>query len=142
LWHFDNVPLPALKVILYLTDTRENGATTRIMDFGTSQLVKEGGYFGLGSGDRVSDLGVLGARMGRRLVFSAPDMEAGDALIFHTNCFHQAALPVSGYRDALTFFILPARKPWRANLQNGESVSIERRPGGFPPDPAMLDRWN
>jgi len=139
LWHFDNVPLPALKVLLYLSDTKDTGATTRMLDYRTSQSLKQRGYLGLIPRDRTADIRKLADAWGIPVTVHAPALSAGDALLFHTNCFHQAVTPAYGFRDVMTFFVLPARQPWRQSV--GDVLRLEKRPGGFPPQPEMIPAW-
>ena len=139
LWHFDNVPLPALKVLLYLSDTKGTGATTRMLSYAASQALKERGYLGLTVADRTDDIEMLAGGWNIPITVHAPELEAGDALLFHTNCFHQAVMPSQGFRDVMTFFVLPARQPWRQSV--GDLLRLENRPGGFPPDPERIPFW-
>jgi hypothetical protein len=139
LWHFDNVPLPALKVLLYLSDTKDTGATTRMLSYETSQALKQRGYLGLTVADRTGDIERLGGGWNIPVTVHAPELRAGDAVLFHTNCFHQAVTPTRGFRDVMTFFVLPSPQPWRQSV--GDLLRLEKRPGGFPPQPELIPAW-
>jgi hypothetical protein len=139
LWHFDNVPLPALKVLLYLSDTKDTGATTRMLNYEISQALKQRGYLGLTIGDRTADIKAVADAWNIPATVHAPELEAGDALLFHTNCFHQAVTPARGFRDVMTFFVLPSRQPWRQSV--GDLLRLEKRPGGFPSQPELIPAW-
>lgn len=107
LWHIDNDPPFVLKVLLYLTDTTvENGATRVLSQEDTKSMFGKG-YFGVFGDERRVDIDV------------APDSEqavevrAGDALLFSPNQLHKGGEVRSGFRDTLTFLILPSPIGWR-----------------------------
>jgi ectoine hydroxylase-related dioxygenase (phytanoyl-CoA dioxygenase family) len=101
--------------------------------------LKQRGYLGLTVADRTGDIERLAAGWSIPLAVHAPELEAGDAVLFHTNCFHQAVTPSQGFRDVMTFFVLPSRRPWRESV--GDLLRLEKRPGGFPPQPEMIPAW-
>ena len=135
LWHIDNVPRPMAKVLLYLTDTKDNGGTTELLPVDQSNAFKSSGYTGMDTGARLGDLTELGrahdiAYTPRRL-----ECAAGDAIVFHTNTLHRGILPLRRVRDVLSFFVLPSRRPWRERALADGLDRLQEAPGGFPANP-------
>jgi hypothetical protein len=125
LWHIDNDPPFVLKVLLYLTDsTVENGATRILPRADTRRLFRKG-YFGIRGDERRVE--VDDSATAEHPV----EMRAGDALVFSTNLLHKGGAVHRGFRDVMSFLILPSPRPWREELDYVHAAS------GFPIDPTL-----
>jgi hypothetical protein len=130
LWHIDNDPPFVLKVLLYLTDsTVENGATCILPRAETRRLFRRG-YFGIRGDERRVD--VDDSATAERPV----EVLAGDALVFSTNLLHKGGQVHRGFRDVMSFLILPSPRPWREELDRFGFDYIHAA-SGFPIDPSL-----
>jgi hypothetical protein len=127
LWHIDNDPPYVLKVLLYITDSNErNGATRMLSITETRQRFREG-YFGVKNSERAADFATGTAG-------DVQEMKAGDAMIFCTNVLHKGGVVHEGFRDVMSFLILPSRIPWREDLV-ARGLDYIHNASGFPVDP-------
>jgi len=130
LWHIDNDPPYVVKVLVYLTDSNmQNGATRMLSLAETRQRFREG-YFGVANSERLVEFET--ATPQGRVV----EMKSGDALIFSTNLLHKGGEVSSGFRDVMSFLILPSRVPWRDDLAR-RGLEYIHNASGFPLDPAL-----
>jgi len=138
-WHIDNVPPFFVKVLLYLTDSDSQSGTTEFVSAEETRLFKRAGYFGVTADERRADLNDIARRSGfvhRPMSF---EMRAGDALLFNNNNLHRGGGVVRGYRDVMSFAILPARQPWRDELRRAVLDAVQTS-GGFPINPSQPTR--
>jgi hypothetical protein len=61
-------------------------------------------------------------------------MSSGDAMIFCTNVLHKGGVVHEGFRDVMSFLILPSRIPWREDLV-ARGLDYIHNASGFPVDP-------
>jgi hypothetical protein len=136
LWHIDNVPPYILKVLVYLTDSDIETGVTEFLSGGDTRLFKSAGYFGVTRDERRTDLAEF-ARL-RNLAYRpiSLSMKCGDAIIFNTNCLHRGGAVKRGFRDVMSFQILPSRISWRQHLEQSGLARVQAA-GGFPVDPFM-----
>jgi len=134
LWHIDNVPPYLLKVLLYLTDSDADTGVTEFLSSSDTRAFREVGYFGVTRNERRTDL----AELARQRNFSyrplSFPMKRGDAVIFNTNMLHRGGEVRQGFRDVMSFQILPSRRPWRSHFETMGTEQIQAA-GGFPRDP-------
>jgi hypothetical protein len=135
LWHSDNVPIHTLKVMLHLTDAGERRGATKFMNFADTLAYYEAGYRGDLS-KRKEDLESFAKQ--HELLYRpfSHDAKAGDVILFVNNALHKAVPPIDGYRDVLTFLLLPNPIPWNRQLEIDGIEQIEANPGGYPRNPA------
>ena len=127
LWHSDNVPAEALKVMLHLTDAGVDQGATQFMTMGDTLAYYKAGYRGPTS-KRVEDLqSFAGAHD-----LPHHDAQAGDVMLFLNNALHKAIPPQKEYRDVLTYLLLPTPIPWDEQLEQDGIETVESNPGGYP----------
>ncbi len=136
LWHSDNVPVETLKVMLHLTDAGPQQGATQFMTFADTQAYYEAGYRGHGT-KRRADLREFAKQHQLPYRPFCHDARAGDVMLFMNNALHKAVPPVSGYRDVLTYLLLPNPVPWDRQLEQDDRVALESNPGGYPSNPAQ-----
>ncbi len=130
LWHIDNDPPFVVKVLLYMTDsTVENGATRVFYPDETRRLFSSG-YFGVSGEERISE---IPEESSKSQVVTA---HAGDALIFSTNLLHKGGEVRSGFRDVMSFLILPSEVSWREDLER-RGLPYVHNASGFPLNPRL-----
>ncbi|MEM9366186.1 MAG: phytanoyl-CoA dioxygenase family protein [Planctomycetota bacterium] len=141
-WHYDNVPCETIKVMLCLTDAGEHRGATRFMSIDDTCAYYEAGYRGRGK-ERLESLEGFAKLHGLPHRPFHHEAKAGDVLIFQNNALHRAVPPLDGYRDVLTYLVLPNPVPWDKQLQADGYEAIEKKPGGYPQFPenrCMPDR--
>jgi len=137
LWHIDNVPTSALKVMLLLTDAdRETGAM-RYIPRPTTRALRRAGYFGIHLRERKLDLSGFAQRAGVSAEARFREAPAGDTLVFDPNILHCGEPPQRGYRDVMTFLMVPSLQPWRDALALTGTARVQSQPGGFPSSPEI-----
>ena len=136
LWHIDNEPPSALKVLLYLTDTNTTGGGTLVVDFDTSQKIKIAGYTGLQTEERLEDLAVFSSNEQVKFNFEQPHIASGSAIILNTNCFHRGLPPTEGFRDVLSYYVIPSKTNWRKQLKRHGLKSMQKKLGWYPKKPS------
>ncbi|MCA9060321.1 MAG: phytanoyl-CoA dioxygenase family protein, partial [Planctomycetaceae bacterium] len=134
LWHSDNVPTETLKVMLHLTDAGPDQGATLFMSFDDTQEYFRAGYRG-DTSQRVADLQGFASTHDLPFRPFSHHAKAGDVMLFNNNALHRAVPPRSGYRDVLTYLILPNPIPWDQQLALDGISAIESCPGGYPRDP-------
>jgi hypothetical protein len=130
LWHIDNDPPYVLKALLYLTDTTiENGATRILSQQDTRSLFKQG-YFGVFGEERQAEIDLPESSQ------QAIEVRAGDVLLFSPNQLHKGGEVHRGFRDTLSFLILPSPIGWREDA-NQRGMDYLHSASGFPEDPSL-----
>lgn len=136
LWHIDNNPPSVKKIMLYLTDCGpEQGVTSFISPTQTLQL-REAGYRGILPPERTDDLTPFANKAGIQPTVHTPTVKAGSALFFDNNSLHRATIPTKGYRDVITFTVLPNPKPWDKALAEDGVEALNARSGDYPRNPS------
>lgn len=135
LWHSDNVPANTLKVMLHLTDAGAEQGATQFMNFEDTRAYYRAGYRGHTS-RRLADLSAFAVQHNLPFRPFSHDAKAGDVMLFVNNALHKAVPPKQGYRDVLTYLLLPNPIPWHAQLETDGVDCIQCNPGGYPPNPA------
>jgi hypothetical protein len=137
LWHIDNDPPFVIKVLLYLNDsTMENGAT-RILSTKDTKTSFEHGYFGVYDSERTSELLSTDWAKAGQIKEQIPERKAGDAMIFSTNNLHRGGTVRSGFRDVMSFLLVPSPIPWRTAYQRTGQNYVHLA-SGFPSDPMQF----
>ena len=113
-WHCDRGPVSHLKLLLYLNGQDEHGGGTEFLDLATTRGLEPSGYVFAPVRTRVVDLGPLAARAGVRVEPWAPQMRAGEGILFQpSSVLHRGRLPTHGSRHVVTVCLLPSPIPWR-----------------------------
>jgi len=107
LWHVDNCPQEVVKLMVYLTDTRENTGAFRLKPRPLSKSLIARGFW-----DRAQNV-----RFERELddastttVFEGPK---GTRILFlNWGCVHRAKHPEVSHRDVAVFNLIPSTIPW------------------------------
>ncbi len=121
LWHYDNNPKEAVKLLIYLTDVDENNAPFETLE-------KDGDYIKMLTSrtgyDNWKPPYVPQSRIPKNMMneFSAAGYKkhkitgpAGTMLFFDNNIVHRATIPTEGYRDVAILNIRPTFnkiRPW------------------------------
>lgn len=134
LWHCDNVPAETLKVMLHLTDAGKDLGATQFMTMDDSIEYYRHGYRGQTS-KRIADLEPFAEAHQLPYRPFHHESKAGDVMLFNNNALHKAVPPRAGYRDVLTYLLLPNPIPWHEQLERDGIASIEANPGGYPRQP-------
>jgi hypothetical protein len=116
LWHIDNDPPTIKKLMVYLTESGEHSGATRFLDAQTSAAFKKAGYYGRFENERVEDLAPFAEAHGLPFEPRWFEVKAGSALFFDNNLIHRAVPPEGGYRDVITFVLMPSNRPWTAQV--------------------------
>jgi hypothetical protein len=134
LWHIDNVPPYFLKILLYLTDSDAETGVTEFLSSADTRRFKTAGYFGVTRDERRSDLVELARK--RNIPYGPLrfSVKRGDAIVFNTNTLHRGGEVLHGFRDVMSFAILPSSRPWRHHFEEIGPAQIQTA-GGFPRDP-------
>ena len=133
-WHIDNVPPYFVKILLYLTDSDTETGTTEFISSTDTRALMSVGYFGVTPSERTVELETFAARKQVSYQPTSFTLNAGDAVIFSTNSFHRGGLVRRGYRDVMSFAILPSRVSWREHLAKAGTDRLQLA-GGFPTRP-------
>jgi hypothetical protein len=136
LWHIDNYPPYVKKIMLYLTDCDPKLGATSFISPGETAKLREGGYFGIFPEERSENLDRFAARAGITPRAQTREIKAGSALLFDNNTLHRANIPEVGYRDVITFTVMPSAEPWEQVLQREGVDKMEARKAMYPADPA------
>ncbi|HEY8154921.1 MAG TPA: hypothetical protein VII72_12405 [Myxococcota bacterium] len=113
-WHCDRGPVAHLKLLLYLNGYGEHGGGTQFLDLETTRGLLPSGYVYAPVKTRVTDLAPLAARAGVAYAPWAPEMRAGEGILFQpAGVLHRGLLPTHGHRDVVTLCLLPSPIPWR-----------------------------
>jgi hypothetical protein len=113
-WHCDRGPVGHLKLLLYLNGHEEHGGGTELLDLATTRALEPSGYVFAPVRTRVIDLAPPAARAGVPYAPWAPEMRAGDGILFQpSSVLHRGALPTRGRRYVVTLCLLPSPVSWR-----------------------------
>jgi hypothetical protein len=135
LWHTDNYPPAVKKIMLYLTDCEPKlGATSFISPAETARL-RGGGYYGIMPDERSEDLTAFASRAAIKPTIQTPTVTAGSALLFDNNALHRANIPEIGYRDVVTFTVMPSAEPWETVLNREGLESLNNAKAMYPDRP-------
>ena len=107
LWHVDNCPQEVVKLMVYLTDTRENTGAFRLKPRPLSKSLIARGFW-----DRAQNL-----RFERELEDAATttvfEGAKGTRILFlNWGCIHRAKHPEVSHRDVAVFNLIPSTVPW------------------------------
>lgn len=120
LWHVDNCPSQVVKLMVYLTDTRENTGSFRLKPRPLSKQMLDQGFWDRSRNDRFTH--ILNDTSTTK-VFEGPK---GTSILFlNWGCVHRAKHPEVLHRDAAVFFLVPSLAPWDQHLrENMEKLSL------------------
>lgn len=114
LWHYDNNPKEAVKVLIYLTDVGENNGAFELLQNNTGEHVKmqtsRTGYNHWGPPYvPQSRIPTTMMEQFRSLGFEGHKITgpAGTMLFFDNNIVHRANIPIEGHRDVVILNIRP-----------------------------------
>ena len=138
LWHIDNYPPAVKKIMLYLTDCEPKLGTTSFVSPAQTKALRGSGYFGIYPYERSEDLSSFAARAKIDPNIQTCTIEAGSALFFDNNTLHRANIPEVGFRDVITFTVLPSDSPWDKVLDGEGIAALEARTSMYPNDPSRL----
>lgn len=132
LWHTDNYPPEVKKIMLYLTDCNpENGVTSFISLEHTAKL-QRAGYFGVNHGERRGDLESYARDLGVDIDVKWNSIKAGSAILFEVNTLHRANIPRLGFRDVVTFTLMPSPIAWDVELARRGIERLEAEKAMYP----------
>jgi hypothetical protein len=137
LWHIDNYPPFVVKVLLYITDSNEENGITRILSMKKTREFFNAGYFGVYNDERKLHLSQFSADHNINYVEDIPERDSSDAIIFSTSTLHKAGEVKSGYRDVMSFLLLPSVRPWR-EVYEDVGKSYIHQASGFPSNPLEI----
>ena len=138
LWHVDNYPPAVKKIMLYLTDCGPNLGATSFVPPSQTKALRGSGYFGIYPQERSEDLSSFAARAGIEPKIQTCTIKAGSALFFDNNTLHRANIPEVGFRDVITFTVMPSDRPWKDHLDREGIAALEARTSMYPNDPSRL----
>lgn len=131
LWHYDNKPDEAFKMLIYLTPVDElGGAFEYLRHTVTGDVVKVGSS--RESADRVGAPRWLGSRVPPEAMAEyetsgyAPHRAAGPRgtlIAFDNNCIHRATVPARTHRDALILNLRPSDRQVRPRISRAHTGS-------------------
>jgi hypothetical protein len=111
LWHVDNCPPQVLKLMVYITDTKENTGAFRLKPRPLSRQLIDRGFWDRSKNHRFAD--VLNDNSTTQ-VFEGPK---GTSILFQNwGCVHRAKHPEIDHRDVAVFFMMPSLVPWDQHL--------------------------
>ncbi len=131
LWHVDNCPPQVVKLMVYLTDTRENTGSFRLKPRPLSKQLLDQGFWDRSRNDRFAH--VLNDANTTR-IFEGPK---GTSILFlNWACVHRAKHPEVKHRDVAVFFLIPSLVPWDQHLkENVKKLSLRE---DVCPNPALF----
>jgi len=134
LWHCDRGPRKWLKILLYFTSTKDTGGGTLLLDKTESRMVANAGYTFCKTSERTADIKELEKRVGCPLHVMAPELEAGEGILFEpSQILHRGLIPDKAPRVIMQIQILPSPIHWRDALQRLQQVAMpEREELAFP----------
>lgn len=110
-YHTDDVPLPVIKLFVYLTDTQEASGAFRAFDYRRSdELLRKG----------MLESAFPGERRARAQALVLPEAEAqltvvegpkGTVFMFDNNLVHKGTLPRQGNRVHISMELMPSPEP-------------------------------
>ncbi|MGB0671317.1 MAG: hypothetical protein ACPGNT_07455 [Rhodospirillales bacterium] len=112
-WHCDGGPTSHLKLLTYLTGSEETGASTLYLDRTESDGFRKLGYAFCPMRERLADLSALAKKHSLPFHPQAPDMKAGDTIVFEPmNLLHRGFPPTKSPRYLIQICLIPAPAPW------------------------------
>lgn len=131
LWHVDNCPPQVVKLMVYLTDTREDTGAFRLKPRPLSQQLLDQGFW-----DRAKNsyFAPILNDAGTTKVFEGPK---GTSILFlNWGCVHRAKHPEVEHRDVAVFFLVPSLVPWDQHMkENMDKLSLRE---DVCPNPALF----
>jgi hypothetical protein len=130
LWHVDNCPAQVVKLMVYLTDTREDTGAFRLKPRPLSRRLLGQGFW-----DRSRAAQFASALEDRpsTTVFEGPK---GTRILFlNWACIHRAKHPEVSHRDVAVFNLLPSTVPWSVHFERHRG-QLSMRDEDVCPDPA------
>lgn len=130
LWHVDNCPQEVVKLMVYLTDTRDNTGAFRLKPRPLSRQLIERGFW-----DRARAQDFAGT-LEDRATTTVFEGDKGTRILFlNWGCVHRAKHPEAAHRDVAVFNLLPSTVPWDTHFrEHWERLST--RDEDVCPDPA------
>ena len=130
LWHVDNCPQEVVKLMVYLTDTRENTGAFRLKPRPLSRSMLARGFW-----DRAQNV-----RFERELEDDATTtvFEGGKGtriLFLNWGCIHRAKHPELSHRDVAVFNLIPSTIPWDEHAR-AHRAELSQRDEDVCTDPA------
>lgn len=121
LWHVDNCPRETLKLMVYLTDTRENTGAFRLKPRPLSRSLIARGFW-----DRAQNV-----RFEQDLEDAASTVvfEGGKGtgiLFLNWGCIHRAKHPELSHRDVAVFNLVPSTTPWDEHARQNRAELSSR----------------
>lgn len=138
LWHRDYQPPQQTHLMVYLTDSSEEGGGTTFLDLEDTKAAALSGFHFHGTDEsRVDTIEKLEAKVGKRLTTHRFDLKAGDGVLFAApRILHQGNRPKTGWRDTLMVLVLPSPVPWEAFIaKDTAKYFITRHPGAATIEP-------
>lgn len=137
-WHTDANPPYTCKAFLHLTPANGETGATEFMTPADTDLYRRAGYFGDQYGnERKGDRDIKEFARAHNLPYRPFhfDLQPGDVSLFNQNFLHRAVAPRHGFRDVISFFILPNPVPWDEQLKKDGIDALELRDPHYPKDP-------
>jgi len=129
-WHCDGGPSKHLKLLLYLNDSKESGATTMVLERDESDALLRIGYTFCPIGFRLEDLTELAQDKGISYNPIIPEIKAGNGLLFEpARISHRGIWPTDAPRYLVQIAIIPHIEPW---YEACSTYEYPRRDNGWP----------
>lgn len=120
LWHADDFPPGALKLMVYLTPSTQETGAFRLHPRSASRRLARLGFFDRFKAEKFSQVLNNG--------WFPIEGPAGATILFDPRLVHRATPPEHGLRDIVSFTLLPSREPWQKHgARVGEGVCREYR---------------
>ncbi len=132
LWHRDYQPPQQFHLMVYLTDSNEEGGGTTFLNFEDTKAAAYAGiHFQSMDKERFYSIKDMEAKVGRPMTTYRPEMTAGDGVMFAApRILHQGNRPKAGQRDTLQLLMLPSPVPWDEYLAREPGrVFVSEHPG-------------
>ena len=129
-WHCDGGPSKHLKLLLYLSDSKEVGSGTGFLDKFQTQRFKNIGYVFTPLDRRLQSLKDLASQFDCKFTPSVPKMLPGSGILFEpTNIMHRAIWPSIASRYMIQICFVPSQENWKDVVKNTE---FPRESNAFP----------
>ncbi len=120
-WHCDGGPTKHLKLLLYLSDSKEVDSGTGYLDKFQTQRFKNIGYAFTGLEQRLESLKDLASQFDCKYTPSVPMMFPGSGILFEpTNIMHRAVWPTKKSRYIIQICFLPSEENWKDVVKHTE----------------------
>jgi hypothetical protein len=129
-WHRDLAPLAQLHIMIYLTDTGENGegGQTEFLNRTATRELENVGYSFPKWTERVNHIDEISGGQLYASEVVRPHLRPGDAIAFQAcQVLHKGVAPQKDPRDTLTIILLPSLNPWTRMIDYyGDDVFLQR----------------